>query len=795
MSPDTSAEQIGNVINIGTVSGSVNVGGGNTGPPPIPEPELRRPPHDIVGRSPLVAEVLAGIDAGQRDFAFEFLAGVGKTTLAAELVHDEALRSRFDGVLWAHLGQTPDVRGELLKWAEAVGLDETAVTKRKTDGELGLAIASRFGKRRLLLIIDDVWTSEHGQLFMLGGPQVRRVLTSRQRGVASELSPNARVLVVPKLSPQDSVLLLRALAPQVREDEAGKLTVLAERVDGLPLALVLLGKMLRSKADEDEAPVQSLLDALSDIRQVFEQKKPIEFTENLSRRMAEVIEAGYKHLGSSGLLDAEQLDGDMLRDAVVALSVLRPDPLCFDEALARTVTGVSRQALRQLAQAGMLERRRSADGQQPRYTMHRVIAEFLRSKLADERLQALNARAADYFLEQLTAIEEDYHKRSHYRALYRYENPAWREAQDNWLYHFAQSGYNLGARLAFLRVWLTAFWWWSCFTDKGFDFCDQLLDEWEHRLALSAPGSNATAAPLQGEIGERIDRLREGLDLLRRFKLNYPKETEADRSDSERWSEVQRVMSELRQRTGLDGEPPGVDQPDACVARAFSGIFLAEAARFGRRDHEAAQLLYLDALALFQTVGDDWDSAWVHYHLADMLAGCGQSEQARPLCEQALQLGTEQGDPEVVALAQRVLGDIALDGSAFDEAGLRYRAAVESAYRFQIEPEPPDDYTIGFYPELTGDVAQRLLQLHAGQPEPARALAQLLRKPWLRVQALGPADSPSSPAPFEAGAPALAAWLFPPPLDGRQLADKGRDYGERVAAHLARLHLKKGRST
>ncbi|MDN3921722.1 tetratricopeptide repeat protein [Roseateles violae] len=795
MKTDTRASRIKNLIQIGELHGPLELGEDEEDEEPIPEPELRQPLHDIVGRSPLVAEVLAGIDAGQRDFAFEFLAGVGKTTLAAELIRDPALRSRFDGVLWAHLGQTPDVRSELLKWAEAVGLDETAVAKRKTDGELGRAIASRFGKRRLLLIIDDVWTSEHGQLFMLGGKEVRRVLTSRKRGVARELSPNARVLVVPKLSPADSLLLLRALAQDVTETaEAEDLAALVERVDGLPLALVMMGKMLRNMAEE-EAPVRALLASLRDIGQMFKEKKPIEFTENLSRPMAEVIEAGYEQLGSSGLLDSEQLDGDMLRAAVTALSVLRPDPQWFDETLAQAVTGVSRLALCQLAQAGMIERRQSAEGQPPRYTMHRVIAEFLRSKLEEEQLKALNTRAADYFLAQLSEIEEVYQKRTQYLALYRYENPVWREAQDNWLYHFAQAGYNPRASLAFLRVWLTAFWWWSCFTDKGFDFCDQLLDEWEHRLALSAPETASAAAggaPLAAQSGERIHRLREGLELLRRFKKHYPKETAHDRG-GEGWTAVQEVLDEMRQRTGLAGDPPEPANVDGCVVRGFSSIFLAEAARFGRRDFETALGHYADALACFEAIGDAWNSAWVNYHQADMLAGCGRLDDAKPLCEQALQLGTDQGDPEVIALAQRVLGDIALSAGDIAEAGRRYQAAVENAYRFQIEPEPPDDYTIGFYPELAEDVAAALLRLHGERPAEAQALAQALREPWLRVAAL-PAAGAAGSAPFDADARSLAAWLFPPPLDSDQLADRGQDYGERVGAHLALLPLKTGKT-
>jgi len=781
MNGKASAEHIDQLLQISSV-GVLNLGRSepSRGDAAIPEPELRLPQHDIVGREALLAEVLADIEAGARDIALEFLPGIGKTTVAAELIRHPGLRSRFDGVLWAHLGQTPDVRGELLKWAEAVGLDETAIAKRKTDGELGRAIGARIGKRRVLLVIDDVWTAAAGQYFMLDGPNITRVLSSRKRGVARDLASGVHVHVVPKLTLEDSLRLLRALAPQAAEQEPAALRALAGRVDGLPLALVLLGRMLRHTEDE-ERPVQTLLNSLRDIRRMFAEKKPMEFAENASFSMAEVVEAGYVQLGSSGLLsEADPADGAQLRSAVLALSVLRPDPVWFDESLAMTVADVPPVVLRQLAQAGMLERRApQASGGEARYTMHRMIAEYLRGKLPPEQLQALNTRAAYYYLARLKAIESQYQKRTRYLGLYRYENPEWCECQDNWLYHFAQAGYSRDATMAFLRVWLTAFWWWSCFTEEGFDFCDQLLNEWEHRLSLSAPEAGGRA-PLQGQDGARIAQLLEGLDLLRRFKLAYPKETE-DRGRGF-WSEVEASLNELRRRALLDGEPPGAEQADACAVRGLTSIFLAEAARFGRGDLRLAEARYADALAQFRSAGDAWNEAWSLYHLADMLAEDGQAERARPLAEQALLLGEHERDPEVLALLRRVLGDIARQAGDLVAAQEQWALALQTAYLFQVRPEPPDAYTLRFYAEMAAAVAERLQALQQERPAQALAMAEALRRPWL----------PLLPAPVEAprldgSAAQLAARLFAPSLPVARLAAEGAAYGERVLAQLEHM--------
>lgn len=752
-------------------------------PSAIPEPELRLPLHPIVGRGLTVTRLLADIQAGLRDFVLEVLPGIGKTTVAAELVRDKAVRECFaDGVLWAHLGQTPDVRGELMKWADAVGLDDAAIAKRKTDAELSRAVESRLGDRKVLVVVDDVWTSEAGQHFMLSAPGCVRVLTTRHDLVARELSPGAKVYLLEKLSSADSLTLLRALAPAADDAEHEALLKLAGMVDGMPLALVLLGKMLRNHEDDD-TPVQSLLAVLRDTRRIFMEKKPLEYSDNQNFTLEEVVESGFNQLGTSGLLNAEEVDGDALRAAAVSLSVLRPDPVCFDTTLAAAVADVPPAALRQLAQAGLLERRAGGPGTEARYTMHRVIAECLRDKLPPERKLALNAKAAGYYLERLHALEENDQKRTLYLGLYRYENPQWREAQDNWLYHFAQAGYGRESRLAFLRAWFTAFWWWSCFTDAGFDFCDQLLNEWDHRLDLSGPEAGS-GAPLQAVDAARMTRLREGLDLLRRFKTSYPKETQ-DRSAGD-WAEVRDTLQELRRRSDLDTEPsPTADEPDACTVRGLTDIFLAEAARFGDHDVSAAQALYEDAFAMFNTIGDDWDAAWSLYHHADMLASAGRTAEARPLCEQALPMAEREGDPEVLSLLHRVLGDVALAEGDMPTVQRHYAVAIEWAYRFQVVPEAPDAYTVAFYPETAGEVAQRVLSLHAKQPDAALALAQALRRPWERIAALAALAVP--PELSAMSADVLAATLFPSPLSEERLAAEGEAYGARVKQQLGLL--------
>ncbi len=56
----------------------------------------------------------------------------GKTTLAAHLVQQRDITAYFpDGILWAGLGPTPDVRGHLSRWGTLLGLDASRTDKRR----------------------------------------------------------------------------------------------------------------------------------------------------------------------------------------------------------------------------------------------------------------------------------------------------------------------------------------------------------------------------------------------------------------------------------------------------------------------------------------------------------------------------------------------------------------------------------------------------------------------------------------------------------------------------------------
>ena len=755
----------------------------NTRPARLPMPSLRLPEYPFVGRRDLIGQLLAGLDAGHRNFAFVRMPGIGKTALAAQLLREPLLQQRFpDGALWAYLGKAPNADHQLKKWAAALGLDQAQVKSFGRE-EIGLALSEAVGDRRLLIIVDDVWTTEAAELFHIDGLHCARVYTTRFQGIVDELG--VRELELRKLSPEDACELLGSVAPESAAVDPQALRRLAARVDGLPIALVLLGKMLRRRGHTREG-IAAVIDSLGSLSDLLDQKNTLEFQQTEHLSLNDVIEASYTALGCGGMLNDDSLPGDLLRDAATALSVLRPDPAWFGAELAELLTQAPAAALDDLVDSGLIEavqyEGRAAQNSRQRFTMHRVIAEQLRKRLPPERRRALNALAAQHFLGRLEALEQHFQAGGNtYRLMYRYEDQEWQHCQDNWLYYFAEADYSAEATRAFLQTWFDGFWWWSCFTADGFDFCDQLLREWEHRLELSSWDADATAA-------DRIARSQHGLDLLRRFKKAYPKETE-DRGSGD-WAGVAASLGEIRRISGIAVELAQLSHPRLRRVRALTNIFMAEAARFGRGELAEAEPLYREALDLFRAAQDCWNVAWTLYHLGDMLSATPRHDEARALGREAAVLGEQGRDYEVAALAHRLLGDLALAEGDAHQALTDYDLAVALAYRFQVQPEDPDPYTIGFYAQTAAQVTERVL---GATPLLADQMAAGLRQRWAartsepQAPRTPPPQAPLSATESELSASkgeALAARLFPPALPLARLKLDGLLYRDRVRADL-----------
>jgi hypothetical protein len=124
--------------------------------------------------------------------------GFGKTTMARLLVHRREVREHFpDGVVWVTVGE--DAAGPELaeKVTNVVGL-LCGVRPGLTDPlAAGAELGRVLGDRRVLLVIDDVWSAAQVEPFLVGGPAAVRLFTTRMRGVLPHFAESVQVSLSP----------------------------------------------------------------------------------------------------------------------------------------------------------------------------------------------------------------------------------------------------------------------------------------------------------------------------------------------------------------------------------------------------------------------------------------------------------------------------------------------------------------------------------------------------------------------------------------------------------------------
>jgi WD40 repeat protein len=180
--------------------------------------------------------------------------GFGKTTLAAQVCATDEVRDRFPGgLLWATVGE--ERRGAELA-AVLCDLCEQVTGERPglSDPEqAGYQLGQVMDGRAMLLVVDDVWSADQLRPFLLGGPGVARLVTTRIAGV---LPGDAATVRVDEMAVDESRLLLCASVPGVPGERVGQLLRLTGR---WPLLLALVNAALR-RAVRDGAALDAVCD-------------------------------------------------------------------------------------------------------------------------------------------------------------------------------------------------------------------------------------------------------------------------------------------------------------------------------------------------------------------------------------------------------------------------------------------------------------------------------------------------------------------------------------------------------
>lgn len=194
----------------------------------------------LIPRTDYFDELRAMVLAASADGAESIVAiagpgGFGKTTLASQLSHDENVRAAFPEVVWVETGQdcTPARLVELI--SDLCFHLDGARPALADPTQAGFHLARILADRRVLLVVDNVWSAEDLAPFLLGAPSCVRLVTTRNVRVCPSA---ASVFRLGTMSADEVRDLMRRNLPGASTDG---LSSLAELCGGWPLLASVVG--------------------------------------------------------------------------------------------------------------------------------------------------------------------------------------------------------------------------------------------------------------------------------------------------------------------------------------------------------------------------------------------------------------------------------------------------------------------------------------------------------------------------------------------------------------------------
>jgi hypothetical protein len=296
---------------------------------------------------------------------------VGKTTIAAAIAHDPEITVVFpDGILWASLGQTPNILSELMAWGRALGTED--ILHARTVEEASAQLAALLRNQRRLLIVDDVWEPEHSQPFNVGGRDCKLLITTRINSVAQVVAPtSAAIYRLAVLTDEAALELLQELAPTVVAQYPTQARELVHELEGLPLALQVAGRLLNVEASYG-FDVTQLIEELQEGATLIEAEAPADradLANETTPTIAVLLQKSTDHLDA------------LTRDCFALLGPFAPKPATFDLESMMVVWQVDdpRPIVRTLVDRGLLE----FIPEIGRYQMHALLVMHAKSLLTE----------------------------------------------------------------------------------------------------------------------------------------------------------------------------------------------------------------------------------------------------------------------------------------------------------------------------------------------------------------------------------------------------------------------------
>lgn len=172
------------------------------------------------------------------------MGGVGKSVIVAELCHDEGVQEVFpDGIYWLSFGEDVIIQERQKQLAIMLGQSSLNIS----DVIVGKALLGELLRgKQCMLVLDDVRSTEQLDAFDMLRSSSRIVLTTRNKDIVRTFGSTEQY-EVNFLSEEQSLRLLAEWAEQDRDRLPVEAVQVVRECGQLPLALTMIGSMLRGR--------------------------------------------------------------------------------------------------------------------------------------------------------------------------------------------------------------------------------------------------------------------------------------------------------------------------------------------------------------------------------------------------------------------------------------------------------------------------------------------------------------------------------------------------------------------
>ncbi|MEO0869457.1 MAG: NB-ARC domain-containing protein, partial [Cyanobacteria bacterium J06642_11] len=286
------------------------------------------------------------------------------------LAHDQQIQARFaEGILWATLGQNPDILPLLSGWIQALGDHDYKPTAVESASN---HLRTLLYDKHILLVVDDVWNPAHLDPFRVGGSGCCVLVTTREARISDAQRYDLDVMS----ADQALELMTQKLSGKLTEQNKQQAFAFAERVGYLPLALELAASQIEEGVTWSEL-LEDLQDEVARLEtlDIYGQE---EIPDDAKRRKYSLL--------ACFNLSLKQLSAEQLQQ-FAWLGVV-PEDVSLTQEMAETLWQVtSRQARAILrtfrAKALVLQGAQRVDGS-PSYRMHDLMHDLAQRLLVSD---------------------------------------------------------------------------------------------------------------------------------------------------------------------------------------------------------------------------------------------------------------------------------------------------------------------------------------------------------------------------------------------------------------------------